>query len=61
MVYRGYYNGGEYVPSDGVGNGGRNIRAVVWICPLRPYDVMTGGGEAREETSPTKRLVAKGL
>ena len=36
MVYRGYYNGGEYVPSDGVGNGGRNIRAVVWIVFYGP-------------------------
>lgn len=36
MVYRGYYNGGEYVPSDGIGNGGRNIRAVVWIVFYGP-------------------------
>ena len=31
LTYRGYYNGQEYVPSDGVGNGGRNIRAAVWV------------------------------
>ena len=36
MVYRGYYNGQEYVPSDGIGNGGRNIRAVVWIVFYGP-------------------------
>ena len=36
LVYRGYYNGGEYVPSDGIGNGGRNIRAVVWIVFYGP-------------------------
>ena len=36
LVYRGYYNGGEYVPSDGIGNGGRNIRAVVWVVFYGP-------------------------
>tara|TARA_B100001564_G_scaffold103462_1_gene85403 strand:- start:7946 stop:10981 length:3036 start_codon:yes stop_codon:yes gene_type:complete len=36
IVYRGYYNGAEYVPSDGIGNGGRNIRAVVWIVFYGP-------------------------
>jgi hypothetical protein len=36
LVYRGYYNGAEYVPSDGIGNGGRNIRAVVWIVFYGP-------------------------
>ena len=36
LVYRGYYNGQEYVPSDGIGNGGRNIRAVVWIVFYGP-------------------------
>ena len=36
LVYRGYYNGADYVPSDGIGNGGRNIRAVVWIVFYGP-------------------------
>ena len=36
LIYRGYYNGGEYVPSDGIGNGGRNIRAVVWVVFYGP-------------------------
>lgn len=36
LVYRGYYNGAEYVPSDGIGNGGRNIRAVVWVVFYGP-------------------------
>ena len=36
LEYRGYYNGQEYVPSDGIGNGGRNIRAVVWIVFYGP-------------------------
>ena len=36
LVYRGYYNGAEYVPSDGIGNGGRNIRAVIWIVFYGP-------------------------
>ena len=36
LVYRGYYNGAEYIPSDGIGNGGRNIRAVVWIVFYGP-------------------------
>ena len=31
LVYRGYFNGQEYVPSDGIGNGGRNIRAAIWV------------------------------
>ncbi len=36
LVYRGYYNGQEYVPSDGVGNGQRNIRAVIWVVYYGP-------------------------
>lgn len=36
LVYRGYYNGAEYVPSDGIGNGQRNIRAVVWVVFYGP-------------------------
>ena len=36
LVYRGYYNGADYVPSDGIGNGGLNIRAVVWIVFYGP-------------------------
>ncbi len=36
LVYRGYYNGADYVPSDGIGNGGRNIRAVVWVVFYGP-------------------------
>lgn len=36
LTYRGYYNGGEYVPSDGVGNGQRNIRAVIWVVFYGP-------------------------
>ncbi len=36
LTYRGYYNGAEYVPSDGIGNGGRNIRAVVWVVFYGP-------------------------
>ena len=36
LVYRGYYNGAEYVPSDGIGNGGRNIRAVIWVVFYGP-------------------------
>ena len=36
MEYRGLYNGQEYTPSDGIGNGGRNIRAVVWIVFYGP-------------------------
>ena len=36
LIYRGYYNGQEYVPSDGVGNGQRNIRAVIWVVYYGP-------------------------
>jgi len=36
LVYRGYYDGQEYVPSDGIGNGGRNIRAAIWIVFYGP-------------------------
>jgi len=39
MTYRGYLNGAEYIPSDGVGNGGRQIRAVVWIVYYGPTTV----------------------
>ena len=39
LVYRGYYNGAEYVPSDGIGNGGRNIRAVIWVVFYGPTTV----------------------
>jgi hypothetical protein len=31
LDYRGLYNGQEYVPSDGVGNGERQIRAVIYV------------------------------
>ena len=31
LDYRGLYNGQEYVPSDGIGNGGRQIRAVIYV------------------------------
>tara|TARA_B100000900_G_scaffold58332_1_gene43855 strand:+ start:34732 stop:37818 length:3087 start_codon:yes stop_codon:yes gene_type:complete len=31
LQYQGLYNGQEYVPSDGVGNGNRNIHAEIWI------------------------------
>jgi len=31
LTYRGLFNGQEYVPSDGVGNGQRNIHAEVWV------------------------------
>ena len=31
LTYRGLYNGQEYSPSDGVGNGQRNIHAEIWI------------------------------
>ena len=31
LTYRGLYNGQEYVPSDGVGNGQRNIHAEIWV------------------------------
>jgi len=36
LTYRGYYNGQEYVPSDGVGNGERNIRAVIYVVYYGP-------------------------
>ena len=31
LTYRGLYNGQEYTPSDGVGNGQRNIHAEIWV------------------------------
>ena len=31
LQYQGLYNGQEYIPSDGVGNGNRNIHAEIWI------------------------------
>ncbi|MCH1423044.1 MAG: hypothetical protein L7U62_06105, partial [Candidatus Poseidoniaceae archaeon] len=31
LTYRGLFNGQEYVPSDGVGNGQRNIHAEIWV------------------------------
>ena len=31
LTYKGYFNGQEYVPSDGIGNGARQIRAVIWV------------------------------
>lgn len=31
LTYQGLFNGQEYVPSDGVGNGQRNIHAEIWI------------------------------
>lgn len=31
LTYRGLFNGQEYVPSDGVGNGERNIHAEIWV------------------------------
>ena len=31
LHYQGLYNGQEYIPSDGVGNGNRNIHAEIWI------------------------------
>ena len=36
LIYRGLFNGAEYVPSDGIGNGGRNIRGEVWIVFYGP-------------------------
>ena len=39
LIYRGLYNGQEYVPSDGVGNGQRNIHAEVWVVY---YDTISG-------------------
>ena len=36
LVYRGLFNGQEYQPSDGVGNGARNINAVVWVVYYGP-------------------------
>ena len=31
LQYQGLFNGQEYVPSDGTGNGNRNIHAEIWI------------------------------
>ena len=31
LTYRGLFNGQEYTPSDGIGNGERNIHAEVWV------------------------------
>ena len=31
LTYRGLMNGQEYVPSDGIGNGQRNIHAEIWV------------------------------
>jgi len=31
LDYRGLYNNQEYVPSDGIGNGQRQIRAVIYV------------------------------
>ena len=31
LTYRGLFNGQEYSPSDGVGNGQRNIHAEIWV------------------------------
>ncbi len=31
LTYRGLFNGQEYVPSDGIGNGQRNIHAEIWV------------------------------
>ena len=31
LVYQGLFNGQEYSPSDGVGNGARNIHAEIWL------------------------------
>ena len=31
LHYEGLFNGQEYTPSDGVGNGNRNIHAEIWI------------------------------
>ena len=31
LQYQGLFNGQEYSPSDGVGNGNRNIHAEIWI------------------------------
>ncbi len=31
LTYRGLFNGQEYTPSDGVGNGQRNIHAEIWV------------------------------
>ena len=31
LSYKGLFNGQEYVPSDGVGNGQRNIHAEIWV------------------------------
>ena len=31
LTYQGLFNGQEYVPSDGIGNGQRNIHAEIWV------------------------------
>lgn len=31
LSYKGLFNGQEYVPSDGIGNGQRNIHAEIWV------------------------------
>jgi hypothetical protein len=31
LVYQGLFNGQEYSPSDGIGNGNRNIHAEIWV------------------------------
>ncbi|MBT59940.1 MAG: hypothetical protein CMA63_00115 [Euryarchaeota archaeon] len=31
LTYRGLFNGQEYQPSDGIGNGQRNIHAEIWV------------------------------
>ena len=42
LTYRGLFNGQEYVPSDGIGNGQRNIHAEIWVVY---YDAISGASE----------------
>ena len=39
LTYQGLYNGQEYVPSDGIGNGQRNIHAEIWIVFYNSTDI----------------------
>lgn len=36
LTYRGLLNGQEYQPSDGIGNGQRNIHAEIWVVFYEP-------------------------
>ena len=39
LTYRGLYNGQEYTPSENIGNGQRQIRAVVYVVYTGPTSI----------------------